>query len=156
MSSLSLILHNVRSVHNVGSLFRTADAAGVEKIYLVGFTPSPLDRFGRSRKDLAKTALGAEKSVLWEAVPTLAPLIKKLKKEGVEIVGLECGGVAIPYTTFTPKFPTALVLGNEVTGLSKKELGLCDAVIEIPMKGKKESLNVGVAGGVALFSLLAP
>lgn len=152
--SIFLILHNIRSVHNVGGLFRTADAAGVSKIFLVGFTPTPLDRFGRPRKDFAKTSLGAEKTVSWESVKTLGPLVKKLKGEGVQIVGLELAPGALHYKTFKTDVPVALVLGNEVSGLTKKELDLCDTVIQIPMAGKKESLNVGVAGGIALFSLV--
>lgn len=149
-----LILHNIRSVHNVGGLFRTADAAGVSKIFLVGFTPAPLDRFGRSRKDFSKTALGAEKTVPWESVKTLPSLVKRLKGEGVSILGLELSDRSLPYQTVKPSFPVALVLGNEVKGLTKKEMDLCDVLIEIPMAGKKESLNVGVAGGIALFKLV--
>ncbi len=152
-SSIYLILLNIRSVHNVGTLFRTADAVGVKKIFLVGITPGPHDRFGRPRKDFVKTALGAEKTVSYESAPSLARLVKKLKKENVQIVALECGAGGVSYYKFSPKFPLALVLGPEVDGLSKKELALADSVIEIPMAGKKESLNVAVAGGVALFRL---
>ena len=153
MKDLYLIVHNVRSVHNVGSLFRTADAAGVSKIFLVGITPTPVDRFNRARKDFAKTSLGAEKTMPWESVTSFATLVKKLKKGGIQVVGLECGEGATPFQLFKPTFPTALVVGNEVEGVSKKDLKLCDAVIEIPMKGMKESLNVGVAAGIALFRI---
>ncbi len=149
-----LILNNIRSVFNVGSIFRTADGAGVSKIYLVGVTPDPVDRFGRERKDLAKVALGAEKKIAWEHAEDLEIVIKKLKKEGYQAVALEQAENSVDYKKFKPKFPLALVLGEEVSGLDKKSLDLCDAVIEIPMMGEKESLNVSVATGVALYRIL--
>src|SRR3989338_2570883 len=105
-----LIIHDIRSVTNVGAMFRTADAAGINKIYLTGYTPTPLDRFGRIRKDMAKSALGAEKFVFWEYKKSLLALLNILKK--------------------------------------------CDVIVEIPMRGKKESLNVSVACGIALFRIL--
>jgi len=148
----------------VGSIFRTADAVGVSKIFLVGVTPDPVDRFGRERKDVSKVALGAEKTVLWEHVEDLNTLIKKLnptsprlrgaRKERVQIVALEQADNSVDYKKFKPAFPMALILGNEVGGVSRGALGLCDAVIEIPMKGKKESLNVAVSAGIAMFRLL--
>ncbi|MDO8620090.1 MAG: TrmH family RNA methyltransferase [bacterium] len=149
-----LILHNIRSVHNVGSIFRTADGAGVEKLYLVGHTPTPIDRFGRARKDLAKVALGAEVSVSWEYHKTISPLIRKLRKEGVGVVAVEQDERSVNYKTFKTKKPVALILGNEVTGIPKKVLALCDAIVEIPMRGKKESLNVSVVAGIVLFELV--
>jgi len=149
-----LILHNIRSTHNVGSIFRTADAAGVSKIYLVGYTPTPLDRFGRPRKDIAKVALGAEKEIPWEHFSNIKTLLKKLKKEKTQIVALEQAENSIDYKTFKPKNSLALILGNEVGGVEKDVLKLCDKVIEIPMGGKKESLNVSVAAGVVLFRVL--
>jgi 23S rRNA (guanosine2251-2'-O)-methyltransferase len=152
--SVSLILHNIRSTHNVGSIFRTADAAGVSKLYLTGYTPAPLDRFGRSRKDIAKVALGAQVSVPWEHVPNIKILLKKLKKEKIQIVALEQAENSIDYKTFTSKNSIALILGNEVGGIEKSILKLCDKVIEIPMSGKKESLNVSVAAGITLFRIL--
>ncbi len=149
-----LILHNIRSTHNVGSIFRTADAAGVSKIYLAGYTPTPLDRFGRPRKDIAKVALGAEMSVPWEHFSNIKTLLKKLKEEKIQIVALEQAGNSIDYKTFRPKNSFALILGNEVGGIEKSILKLCDKVIEIPMSGKKESLNVSVSAGIALFRIL--
>ena len=149
-----LILHNIRSTHNVGSIFRTADAAGVSKIYLCGYTPAPLDRFGRPRKDIAKVALGAEKTIPWEHVLDIKTLLKKLKEEKVQIVALEQAENSIDYKTFKQKNLLALILGNEVGGIEKSILKLCDKVIEIPMRGKKESLNVSVAAGIVLFRVL--
>ena len=151
---LFAILHNIRSLHNVGSVFRTADGAGVSKIYLTGYTPSPLDEMGRVRKEIAKTALGAEKSVPWEAVRNISKLIKRLKKDRVQIIALENIKNAVDYHKFKPKFPMALVLGNEVRGFSRALLKKADAVIKIPMRGKKESLNVSVAFGIAIYELL--
>lgn len=155
MSKLFLILHNIRSVHNVGSLFRTADAAGVSKIFLTGYTPTPLDRFGREVKAFTKVSLGAEKTVLWEKVAQIKKLIPHLEKEGVSIVALEQDKKSVDYRKFKPHFPLALILGNEVKGISPDILSSCDSIIEIPMNGTKESLNVTVAGGIALFNLLA-
>ena len=149
-----LILDNIRSIFNVGSIFRTADCAGVSKLYLAGVTPDPVDRFGRERKDLAKVALGAEKKIKWEHVEDTALLIKKLKKSGYGIVALEQAENSVDYKKFKPEFPMALVLGEEVRGIQKNTLEKCDQIIEIPMMGEKESLNVSVATGVALFRIL--
>ena len=149
-----LILHNIRSVHNVGSIFRTADAVGVSKVFLTGYTPLPLDRFGKPRKDIAKTALGAQASVPWEGVKGVDRLIKKLKKERVQTVALEQHPKALDYKSFKVKDKVAILLGNEVRGTSSQTLSKVDSIIEIPMKGEKESLNVSVACGIALFRLL--
>lgn len=152
MREVAMLLHNIRSTHNVGSIFRTADAAGVSRIFLSGYTPTPLDRFGRVRKDIAKTALGAEKYVPWEHSVSSARLIAKLKKEGWDIVGVEQDTRARDYRSFKTKEKTLFVFGNEVKGLSKEVRKKCDGLIEIPMRGKKESLNVSVAAGIVLFS----
>jgi 23S rRNA (guanosine2251-2'-O)-methyltransferase len=152
-----LLLHNIRSVHNVGSIFRTADAAGVSKIILTGYTPTPLDRFGNERQDFAKVSLGAEKTIPWEQVKTLADAIKKLKKEKIHLVAVEQDERSTPLFDYVPpqNKSIALVLGNEVLGLSKSALKMCDAIVEIPMRGKKESLNVSVSAGIALFTILS-
>ncbi|MDZ4226240.1 MAG: TrmH family RNA methyltransferase [Patescibacteria group bacterium] len=150
-----LILHNIRSVYNVGSIFRTADAAGVSQIILSGYTPTPLDRFKQPRKDLAKVSLGAEKTVPWVQIKNLPMAIKHLKHEGSMIVAVEQDKHSTSLFKFKlPKKPLVLIFGNEVRGLSKQSLKLCDAIVEIPMHGKKESLNVSVAAGVAMFVLL--
>ncbi len=152
----ALILHNIRSIHNVGSIFRTADGAGISKIILSGYTPTPLDRFNLPRKDLAKVALGAEKTIPWVQAKTFAEAVKLLKKENYFIAAIEQDKHSTPLFDFkAPKDrPLALVLGNEVRGISPASLKLCDAILEIPMRGKKESLNVSVTAGIAMFSLL--
>ena len=161
---LILILDNIRSIYNVGAIFRTADAVGISKIFLVGVTPDPVDRFGRERKDISKVALGAEKTVPWEHAEDLNILVKKLNptsprlrragKERVQIVALEQAENSVDYKKFKPTFPMALILGEEVSGIKKATLKLCDSIIEIPMKGKKESLNVSVSAGIAMFRIL--
>lgn len=146
-----LILHNIRSAHNVGAIFRTAEAAGISKIYLTGYTPTPIDRFGRERKDIAKTALGAEKIVPWEARKNINRPIKELKKKKLTIIAVEQSPKSIDYKKVKIKNRTAIILGNEVTGLPANVLKNCDVAAQIPMKGKKESLNVSVAAGIFIF-----
>lgn len=146
-----LILDNIRSVHNVGSIFRTSDAAGVEKIYLCGTTPTPIDRFRRARNDMAKVALGAEKTVPWEYAENTLDIVKKLKTEGVKVFGVEQYEGSVDYASVKYSEQCAFVFGNEVGGVSLDVLAECDEVIEIPMKGEKESLNVSVAVGIVLF-----
>lgn len=148
-----LIIDNIRSAENVGSIFRTADAIGVSKIYLIGITPTPIDRFKRPRKDIAKTALGAQQSISWEYVKTTKSIILKLKKEGFEIIALEQDKKAKDYKKISPKKKTVILIGNEVSGVSKTILNECDQIVEIPMYGKKESLNVSVSVGIVLFRM---
>jgi tRNA G18 (ribose-2'-O)-methylase SpoU len=150
---VAVLLHNVRSAHNVGSIFRTADAAGVSRVFLSGYTPTPIDKFGRVQKDIAKTALGAEKFIPWEYVKSPPQLLKRLKKEGWKIVGVEQDKRSKNYRTLRAKGRTFFIFGNEVLGLSKSLRDACDEIVEIPMHGKKESLNVSVAAGIVLFSL---
>jgi len=149
-----LILHNIRSVENVGAIFRTADAVGIDKIYLTGYTPAPLDRFGRKRRDLAKSALGAEEFVSWEQKKMIFPLLAKLKKENFIIIGIEQDKKSIDYKRVKLQNKNAFIVGAEVTGIPKNILEKCDIIAEIPMRGKKESLNVSVATGIALFRVL--
>ena len=149
-----LILHDIRSEHNVGSLFRTADAAGVAKVYLTGYTPAPTDRFGRPAKTIAKVALGGEQ-LPWEQCKSGAALLTRLRKAGYFIVAIEQDARAVDYKKAKlPRGKVAFVLGNEVGGISQSLLGRADAIAFIPMRGKKESLNVSVAGGIALFRML--
>lgn len=154
-SEICLALYNVRSVYNVGAIFRTSDAVGVSKIYLCGYTPAPIDRFGRARKDVAKASLGAEKTVPWESVDKIEDLILRLKKDKYKIFALEQSGKSIDYKKAKLGVRNLLIIGNEVGGIEKEILEKCDEILEIPMKGKKESLNVSVATGVALFGLLS-
>lgn len=149
-----LILNNIRSAQNVGSLFRTADAAGIDKIYLIGITPTPKDRFGKPNNDIKKTALGAENSILYEYKKTILPLIKRLKKEGYKIISIEQSDTSVDYKKVKKFNKNVFILGNEVEGLPKNVLRESDVVAEIPMKGIKESLNVSVAGGIFLFRIL--
>ena len=151
---LELILHNIRSNHNVGSIFRTADGAGVNKIYLTGYTPAPLDQFKRVNAEIAKTALGAEQSVEWEKREDITELITELKKDSYQIWALEQNDKSADYREVKLEGETALIVGNEVDGVEPEVLNLCDQIIEIPMRGSKESLNVAVATGVAIFRLL--
>ncbi len=153
MKEVAVLLHNIRSAHNVGSILRTADGAGVSKMFLTGYTPLPVDRFGRANKEIAKTALGAEKYIPWEHQPSFSRLARTLKKEGWKIVGVEQDARAKDHRKFKFKKSTVFVFGNEVAGLPKKVRDACDVLVEIPMYGKKESLNVSVAAGIVLFSL---
>lgn len=149
-----VILPNIRSSQNVGSLFRTADACGISEVYLVGITPTPIDKYGRPNTALVKTALGSENTVSWKYVATLAPLLTKLKKQNVTIIAIEQSANSVDYKTVKVNGPLAFILGNEVDGLPQRILEKVDIVAEIPMKGGKESLNVSVAGGIAMFRIL--
>ncbi|MBI2098033.1 MAG: RNA methyltransferase [Candidatus Vogelbacteria bacterium] len=148
MKQLSLILHNIRSAYNVGAIFRTADAAGVKKIYLCGYTPTP------ANPKVAKTSLGAEKSVVWKKCFSTGRLIEELKSKGVKIVALEQTPASLDYRRFKPVFPLAVIVGNEVKGLSVTIIKRADSVCHIPMRGKKESLNAAVAAGVFIYKIL--
>lgn len=153
MREIAVLLHNIRSTHNVGSIFRTADAAGVSRVFLSGYTPCPTDRFERVQKDIAKTALGAEKTVAWE-YHKMPKMITRLKRAGWRIVGVEQDTRSQDYRSFALTQPTLFIFGNEVKGLSSSLRKVCDELIEIPMRGTKESLNVSVATGIVLFSVL--
>lgn len=146
-----ILLHNIRSVYNVGAIFRTADALGVTKIFLSGYSPTPLDRFNNERSDFAKSALGSQKTVSWEYVKTPHKLLERFKREGVEVVSVEQDTSSIDYKKVKPKTKTLVVFGNEVSGVSKAVLLKSDIIAELPMRGKKESLNVSVSAGIVLF-----
>lgn len=150
-----LVLENIRSVHNVGAIFRTADAIGIDEIILVGYTPAPVDRFGRAREDLHKAALGAEQSVAWRQISEgeLVDFLDECRAEGFEIVALEQAENSVDYKSVEVLGDVAIVVGNEVTGVSKTVLEISDFVVEIEMVGSKESLNVSVATGILLFRL---
>lgn len=151
-----LILNNIRSVLNAGAIFRTADAIGINKIYLTGYTPAPVDRFGRNRSDFSKSALGAEKIISWDKEDSAIDLIKKLKQDDFIILSLEQDEKSFDYKKIENKIKNkniAIVLGNEVDGVDDEILKESDFIVEIPMKGEKESLNVSVATGVLLYRL---
>lgn len=153
-----VVLYNIRSGHNVGSIFRTADALGVEKMYLAGYTPAPVDEFLQPHPPVAKVSLGAEKSVAWEKAEDILVLLRDLKKRGFYIYALEQDLCSVPYYTVKPNAvklkSLAVILGEELHGIPKEVLKQVDAVLEIPMRGKKESLNVSVAFGIVAFSLV--
>lgn len=150
-----LVLDNIRSVENVGSIFRTAEGFGVSKIILVGITPTPLDRFGRKRRDFTKVSLGAEDMIEWSQEKDLKSKILNLKSQNFRIIALEQYPNSIKLEASTKNLePFVLIVGNEVDGVSKEVLELADSIVEITMMGKKESLNVSVATGVALYHLL--
>lgn len=151
---VAVLLHNIRSTHNVGSIFRTADALGVTKIYLSGYTPTPIDKFNRPRKDIAKVSLGAENNISWEYSEDPVTLIKKLKKNKYQTISLEQSVDSVDYKKVKVKYPVLFIVGNEVSGIENDILSLSDFVAEIPMLGNKESLNVSVAFGVALFRMM--
>ena len=149
-----LVLNDIRSMENVGSLMRTADAAGIRYIYMCGITPTPIDRFGRTVKAIQKAALGAEETIKWEKCEDPIELLNNLKRAGFQIVSIEQSDTSVDYKDIKLSGKIAFVLGNEVGGISPEILKLSDYIAEIPMQGKKESLNVAVAGGIAIFRIL--
>ena len=154
--SFVAVLHNLRTNQNVGSIFRTAEAAGGKKIYLAGYTPGPLDKWGRVNTELAKVSLGAEKYVSWEHAGSTLKILQILKSQGYQILAVEQSRQSVPVdkVRVAKKGKYALVLGNEIRGLPHSILGACDKIIEIPMLGQKESLNVAVAFGIVMFQLI--
>lgn len=146
-----LILENIRSAYNVGAIFRTADGAGVSKLFLIGYTPAPVDRFGRVQSEIEKTSLGAIKEVAWEQVQDTESVLVRLKNEGVQLVAVEQSASSIPLKELQTSEKVAFILGNEIDGVSSAALQLADAIVEIPMLGSKESLNVSVAAGIILY-----
>ncbi|MES2471058.1 MAG: TrmH family RNA methyltransferase [Patescibacteria group bacterium] len=165
-----ILLNDIRSVYNVGSIFRTADAAGVNGIYLAGHSPTPLDRFGRKRNDVAKVALGAEEIIPWQYAEDPMVFIKAFRKDWGKrgaIVAVEQHKKSLDYKTVREKLEKKFgkaskdeqcailfVMGNEVEGVDKKVLKEADIIAEMSQRGKKESLNVSVAAGIALFRIL--
>jgi 23S rRNA (guanosine2251-2'-O)-methyltransferase len=157
-----VVLNSIRSNYNVGSIFRTSDGAMIEKLFLCGYTPHPpkKDTYheGKStsagRKEILKTALGSTESVNWEYIKDPAEVIRRLKEEGVKICALELTTKSKRYYEVSKKdFPICLIIGNEITGVAQDLIDLCDFSIEIPQYGIKQSLNVAVAYGVAVFEL---
>ena len=140
-----LILPDIRSAHNVGAMFRTADACGVDQIFLVGYTPVP------PRPDIAKVALGADTWMKWKQYKNLKTLVKNLQKKGVKVVALEKTEESVNIASPKFDFPLALIVGNEVDGVAPEILELCDQIVHIPMLGKKGSLNVSIAAGIAMY-----
>ena len=151
-----VILDNIRSVYNVGSIFRTANACSVDKIFLCGITPTPLDKRGNKRKDFAKVALGAEDTISWEYKEDVLSLIKDLKKENYFVIAIEQDENSVDYKNIDikNKKDIAFIVGSEVDGIKKEILEESSVVAEIDMLGTKESLNVTIAFGIALYRIL--
>jgi tRNA G18 (ribose-2'-O)-methylase SpoU len=161
MLKIVLVVHNVRSAHNVGSILRSADGFGVEAVYLTGYTPYPHSKDDerlphiakRVSAQIAKTALGADSSVKWRYERDISNLLSRLKKQGFLIVALEQTANSGNLTVFNPPRPVALIAGSEVGGLDDGALNAADVTVAIPMLGAKESFNVAVAAAVALYHL---
>jgi tRNA G18 (ribose-2'-O)-methylase SpoU len=159
MPDIIVIAHNIRSIHNVGAIFRTAEGFGISKIILSGYTPYPrlandsrLPHIAEKlTKQMSKTALGAEAIVPFEYIEQ--PPLAELKTAGYKIVALEQAPRSISLVDYRPSEKIALLLGEEVEGITAELLAQCEDVIEIPMVGKKESFNVSVATGIALYAL---
>jgi tRNA G18 (ribose-2'-O)-methylase SpoU len=141
------VLDNVRSLHNVGSIFRTADAAGIGKLFLCGMTGSP------PRQEIRKAALGAEETVPWEYFRQTSEVVAKLKREGYYLIALENAPNSVDYRRAAYRFPLALVIGHEYNGIAPDILAQCEAIVSLPMRGMKSSLNVAVAFGVAAYEI---
>jgi tRNA G18 (ribose-2'-O)-methylase SpoU len=148
-----VVLDNVRSLYNTGSILRTADAAGVERVVLCGITPRP-DQGSRQRRAIAKTALGAEDTVPWDYSPDAKTALNTLKAEGYSIAIVETEPSAVNLFEWTPSWPVCLVFGHETQGVSDDLASLVDTVVRIPMLGHKRSLNVATAAGVVLYELV--
>ena len=145
---LFVVLDDIRSVYNIGAIFRTSNAIQAEKLFLCGITAHP------PRKDLEKTALGATSVVPWQYCPSARAMILKLKENGVKICALELTGRSANYREVKYAFPMALVLGNEVDGIGPEILDLADMVVQIPMLGRAKSLNVATAYGIVGYEIL--
>ena len=145
---ISFLLENIRSAHNVGSIFRTADGMGASKVFLSGYTCKP------PQKDLSKTALGAENAVNWEHSNDPIELAKKIKEQNIKLVLLEHTNISTSLYDSNWDFPICIVLGNEVDGVSDKLIEMCELHVEIPMRGIKQSLNVATAAGIIGYEVL--
>lgn len=148
MREVVVVLFNIRSTFNIGSFFRTSDAAGVSKIWLSGFTATP------AHPHVLKVSLGAEKSVAWEYIPQIEDVMVKLKADGFQIVAAELTDTSIRYREAEFSNKVALIFGYEVGGVPQAVLDQVDLTVHIPMRGQKESLNVAVAGGILIYHLL--
>ena len=152
--AVALFLNNICSAHNVGAIFRTADGAGVQKIYLGGYTPAPIDRFARPQPEIVKTSLGASETVAWQAVDSgeEVTLLQTCKADGYQVVVVEQVSASVSLYDFVVPENVIYVLGNEVDGVVPAILEIADTIIEIPMRGVKESLNVATTAGIVLFT----
>ncbi len=149
---VTVLLDNVRSMYNVGSFFRTAEAAAAELLLLTGITAFPSQNSTKS--GIRKTALGAEESMRWEYGRDAVPLLEGLRSRNYQIAAIETTPRAVDLFDWNPQYPVCVVFGHEVDGIQPQVSVLCDVHIRIPMLGRKHSLNVATAGGVVLFELL--
>lgn len=145
---VALLLDNIRSMYNVGSFFRTADGAGIERILLSGITARP------PKNAITKTALGAEERVAWQSVENPAQTIAALRQDHYEIAAIETSDRAVDIFDWQPLFPVCVLFGHEVDGLSPQLLSVCDTHVRLPMLGLKHSLNVSCAGAIVMYELL--
>lgn len=155
---IALVIHNVRSAANVGSMLRTADGAGVSQVWLSGYTPAPAllgcRYLTRAEKSLAKAALGAEHSVNWRRKQSIGTVLRHLRAEGYRLVALEQSAQSINLDQVSRTAgDVAIIVGNEVRGIDARVLSQCDAIAELPMYGQKHSLNVAVVAGIALYAI---
>lgn len=162
MKQLILIAHNIRSTHNVGSLLRTCDGLGADRVYLTGYTPYPFGQPGDTRlphivnkldKQINKTALGAEKAMAWQHADDITQVLEQLKADGFVIAALEQTAGSVPIQAYKRPGKVAIIVGREVEGIEPEVLALCDVTLEIPMRGSKESFNVAIAASMALYQL---
>jgi tRNA G18 (ribose-2'-O)-methylase SpoU len=145
---VTVVCENIRSLYNVGSIFRTSDGAGIEKLYLCGYTGYP------PRSEIDKTALGSAQSVPWEYIPNQFEAVRMLRKQGYHIIALEHTSGSVSYDNASYTFPACIVIGNEVSGITDELLALCDMAVDIPMHGLKQSLNVSVAYGILVYHIV--
>jgi len=162
MKRVVLVAHDIRSAYNIGSLMRTAEGLGINKMIISGYSPYPLLKNDSRLPHLAKkinnrirkTSLGAEASLSWQYQKDINQVIAKLKEQGYFVAALEQSAKSINLASYRSKSKTALIVGNEISGVSKAILDQCDEILEIPMAGKKESFNVAAASAIALYHLI--
>ena len=150
--TVEALLLDIRSAHNVGAMFRTADCAGIQRIHLSGYTPSPMDEFGRLRADIAKTALGAIETVSWDRLEDVVAQIATWKEGGMQVIALEQDAQSTDYRRVPLSERVVFIVGNEVEGIPRAVCDMADVVVSIPCRGEKESLNVASAFSVAAYA----
>lgn len=150
----TLVIHNIRSAHNVGAMLRTAEAIGIDDVVISGFSAGPIDRFGRENPKVTKAAVGAHNLVSWTQAPDILEYLQEQQKLGRTIVSVEQDSRSVDYKAYQPTGDMVIIMGNEVTGVDQEILDLSDIILELPMTGEKESLNVTTSCGIILYRLL--
>ncbi|MCA9356364.1 hypothetical protein H6790_00805 [Candidatus Nomurabacteria bacterium] len=155
MKTIRALFHNIRSAHNIGAMLRSADGVGIKEVYVSKIVPLPTDRFGRAQPEISKTALGAEKDIKINVYEDFSSQIKSLKEEGFKIVFVEQYPSSVKYTDihFSKEEKILICMGEETKGFTEEEISLADVIVEIPMKGNKESLNVATTFGIISFAI---